>query len=496
MGVIIRQSIQNTLISYLGVGFGFVSTILLYPRILTTDQYGLTQLLFSIALVCSQFAHLGVKNMIIRFFPYFGHSEQSRSRFFTFILLVPLAGFVLFSLLFLLAQDLFISSYQDQSALFEEYYLYLIPLVLGILFFEVLNNYIRALHDAVTGSFVHEVLLRALIIVLLVIYYFELITFTSFMIGFAACYCLQPMYLLAYLGAKDELKIGTPKLQKRSKFLKGMGVYGAYSLLGGLATLLVGKIDIIMLGAILDLESTAVYAIAFYVGSVIAVPQRSILKIATPVLAGFIKEKKMAEIKSLYKRTSLNQIIAGSLLYIGIWANMHNLMYLLPPEYQGGKWIILVIGFAKLFDMATGINGGIILNSKHYRFDLYTTLFLVAVAITTNYILIPIYGILGAALATAISILFYNSIKLLFVWITFSMQPFRWNSLLVIAIACVCLALSFQLPYLQNFFIDLMVRSTAITVVFIGSILLFNLSEDVENLISEGLKQLKENLSP
>ena len=491
MGVIIRQSIQNTLISYLGVALGFVSTILLYPRILTTDQYGLTQLLFSIALVCSQFAHLGVKNMIIRFFPYFGHSKQSRKRFLTFILLVPLVGFILFVLLFLLTQDLFISSYQDQSALFEEYYLYLIPLVLGILFFEVLNNYIRALHDAVTGSFVHEVLLRALLIILLVVYYFELITFPSFMIGFAACYCLQPIYLLSYLGIKDELKLGIPKLQKRSKFLKGMGVYGAYSLLGGLATLLVGKIDIIMLGAILDLESTAVYAIAFYVGSVIAVPQRSILKIATPVLAGLIKEKQTSEISSLYKRTSLNQIIAGSLLYIGIWANMHNLMYLLPPEYQGGKWIILVIGFAKLFDMATGINGGIILNSKYYRFDLYTTLLLVAIAITTNFILIPIYGILGAAIATAISIVTYNTVKLVFVKVTFSMQPFRWSSLLVLIIAMVCLQFSFQLPYLQNFFVDLIVRSAAITVVFIGAILFFNLSEDVKSLLQEGLRQTK-----
>lgn len=491
MGLIIRQSIKNTLISYVGIALGFVSTILLFPRILTPDEYGLTRLLFSIALVCSQFAHLGVRNIIIRFFPYFSHSEASRGRFFSFALAISLVGFILFCILFLLTDELFIHSFRDQSELFTEYYLFLIPLVLAVLFYEVLNNYIRALHDAVTGSLVHEIVLRSSLIVLLVVFYFDFITFPVFMVGFVLCYSLEPILLLAYLWYIGELNIEFPRLKKRTKFLKGIANYGGYALLGGLSTLIVNKIDIIMLGAMLDLESTAVYAIAFYVGNVIAVPQASIAKIAMPVLAGLIKNKEWPGIESLYERTSLNQIIAGVLLYIGIWANMHNLMDILPPEYRGVKWIILTVGFSKLFDMATGINGGIILNSKYYRFDLYTKIFLVIIAVATNYYFIPIYGILGAAIATTISIILYNSIKLFFVWIVFSIQPFRVNSLLIMGLATACLLLSFQLPYLQNFFIDVVIRSAAITIVFIGSILLFNLSDDIKILVQESLLNIQ-----
>src|SRR5699024_9501591 len=111
LGLIIRQSIKNTLISYVGIALGFVSTILLFPRILTPDEYGLTRLLFSIALVCSQFAHLGVRNIIIRFFTYFSHSEASRGRFFSFALAISLVGFILFCILFLLTDELFIHSF-------------------------------------------------------------------------------------------------------------------------------------------------------------------------------------------------------------------------------------------------------------------------------------------------------------------------------------------------------------------------------------------------
>lgn len=444
----------------------------------------------SLSVICAQFAHLGVKNIVIRYFPYFQHSRHSKGKLLALVMLIPMGGFILFSASYLLLEDLFLMYYDDQSALFASYYLYLIPLVFGILFFEVLNNYVRALQDSVTGSFVNEVLVRALIILLLVVYYYNFLSFTGFMVGFVLIYSIQPVYLLIYLYRRGELTLAFPRLDKHSKFIKGMGIYGAYSLLGGLATLLVGNIDIIMLGAMVDLNSTAVYAIAFYVGSVIAVPQRSITKIASPVLAGLLKDKKYIEIDNLYKRTSLNQLIAGLLLYVGIWANIHNLMDLLPSEYQGAEWVIIVVGTAKLFNMATGINGSIIMNSKYYRFDLYTNIMLICLTIGTNYFFIQLYGMLGAAIATALSIFIYNVVKFIFVWVTFSMQPFRWSALFVLIIAAGCLWISFQIPYQYNFFVDLLVRSTVITILFTGLILLFNLSDDLKNLLQKGLAKL------
>lgn len=495
MGVIIKQSIQNTLISYIGVGLGFVSTILMFPHILTTDQYGLTRFLLSPALIFAQFAHLGIKNIIIRYFPYFKHTGESRGRLLTLTIGVSLLGFAIFSLLFISFEDLLISYYEERAPLFTEYYLYLIPLVFAILFFETLNNYVRALQDSVTGSFLNEVLMRVLIIVLLAIHYFDMISFNQFMIGFVFAYCFQPFYLLFYLYRRDELSFSNPFKGEVRRLAKSMSVYGLYSLLGGITTLMVGNIDIIMLGSLSDLGSTAVYAIAFYVGSVITVPQRSILKIAVPVLADLIKNKQLNQVQSLYERTSLNQIIAGSLLYVGIWANMHNLMGLLPPEYHGSEWVIIIIGAAKLFDMATGINGGIITNSRHYRFDLYTNILLVILTVATNYLLIPAYGIEGAAIATAFSIFVYNLTKLVFVRIKFSMQPFGWSSPAVLLIAAGCLWLSFQVPYLYNFYIDVIVRSLGITVVFLGLILALNLSDDVKNLVITTLQRLRTKLN-
>lgn len=495
MGIIAKQSIQNTLISYLGVALGFVSTMLLFPRILTPDQYGLTRFLLSPALVFAQIAHLGIKNIVIRYFPYFKDTAESKSRLLTLTILVPLMGFLVFAILFILLEDVLIGYYGERSPLFAEYYLYLLPLVFAILFFETLNNYVRALQDSVTGSFLNEVLMRLLIILLLVIYYFGVLSFSLFMVCFVAIYSLQPFYLFFYLYRRDELHFSYPFQGQVLRLAKSMSLYGMYTLLGGIATQLVGNIDIIMLGSLSTLANTGIYAIAFYVGSVITVPQRSILKIAIPVLADLMKSKSYDAIQSLYRRTSLNQIIAGSLLFVGIWANMDNVMYLLPSEYHGAKWVIITIGAAKLFDMATGINGGIITNSKHYRFDLYTNIFLVILTVITNYLLIPPYGILGAAMATALSIFIYNTVKMIFVWIKFSMQPFQWSSLAVLFVAAGCLLLSFQLPYLYNFFVDVTIRSLSIAAFFLGTILVFNLSEDVQSLFDRSIKEIRKIFS-
>lgn len=491
MGIIIRQSIKNTILSYLGVALGFVSTILLFPNILTADQYGLTRVLISLALVSSQFAHMGMKNTIIRYFPYFEHSKNAKARLLTLTVGIPAAGFFLFAVLFFLFKDQLIYYYTDQSALFGDYYLFLLPLVLFVLFYEVLNSFVRALQDSVTGSFVNEVLVRALVIILLIAHHFGLMDFYHFMILFLAIYGVQPVYMVVYLYLRGELAFSLPFREKGKRFAKNMGVYSSYAMLGGLTFLLVGNIDIIMLGSMTNLADTAVYAIAFYVGSVISIPQRSIGKIATPILASFLKNKQYKKIESLYRRTSLTQLIAGSLLLIGIWANMHNLMDLLPEQYHGSQWVIIIIGVAKLFNMATGISGSIILNSKYYRVDLYVSIFLVFLVIVTNYLLIPVYGILGAAIATALSIFANHIIKYIFIWFKFSIQPFRWNTLGVLAISAGCLWMSFQIPYLGSFFIDLIVRSAAIASVFLALILMFNISDDVRQLTKETVRQIK-----
>jgi O-antigen/teichoic acid export membrane protein len=78
-----------------------------------------------------------------------------------------------------------------------------------------------------------------------------------------------------------------------------------------------------------------------------------------------------------------------------------------------------------------GINNAIVFNSDYYRLVLFIGVFLVGIAILLNILLIPSYGIYGAAIATFIASLLYGVLKILIVKNKFGMQPFTMNTILI-----------------------------------------------------------------
>ena len=492
MGIVIRQSIQNAAITYVGIGLGFVLTIFLYPHILNPDQYGLTRVLISASLICSQFAHLGFHNLILRYFPFFKKVSPERHGLLFWALIIPFGGFFLFTLLFFLFDQLIVSLYSDRSPLFADYYLWVIPLTLFVLYFEVLNNYLRSLRDAVSGSFLNEVLQRVLVIILLLLYLFEQLSFPQFITLFVFSYGIQPVLLIVQIARKGGLQLKPRMDLLRKKLVRGMAGYSLFSLLGGLTTVIVWNVDVIMLGAMAGLQSTAVYAIAFYIGSVIAVPQRSVEKIAGPLISDFIKNKKWIEVAVMYKKTSLNQLIPGIFIFGLIWINLDVLYIFLPEIYSTGRWVVFIIGLAKLIEVGTGANGIILLNSSHYRVSFFSNIILVIVTVGANYLLIPKYGIEGAAVASALAILVFNTVKSMYIFLRMGMQPFSRAGITALVIGMVLIFL-FEAAgdWLEaSIWVSCIVTTLLFILLFAGPVLYFRLSDDLNSVLLTSIRKL------
>lgn len=483
MGIIVRQSISNTVISYVGIALGFVLTILMFPHILTPDQYGLTRVLISASFISSQFAHLGFQNLVIRYFPFFKKADPEEHGFLFWILTIPVVGFLIFSLLYFLAGDQIIQHYRERSPLFVDYYLWVLPLTLFIIYFEVLNNYLRSLRDSTTGSFVNEVLQRFITIVVLAIYFFDWIGFGQFVTLFVLSYISQPLIIGIQIWRKSEFKL-TPNLDIiRKKLVKGMASYSLYSMLGGLTTVIVWNVDIMMLGAMAGLDDTAVYSIAFYIVTVITVPQQSIHKIAAPLLSDFIKNKQWGEVESIYRKSSLNQLIPGLLIFGLIWLHLDKLYMILPDIYAAGLWVVFIVGIGKLTGMVCGLNGVILSNSKHYRVSFYTNIILVAITITANYLLIPEYGIVGAAFASALAIVVYNGVKYFYVLIKMELQPFSLKTLWVILLGALTIYITHVWVNFSSIWLDIVIKTVIFPFTFMAPILYFKVSPDINELL-------------
>jgi len=479
VGIIVKQSISNLIISYAGIALGFLLTILLYPHILSPDEYGLTRVLFSASFISTQFAHLGFQNLVIRYFPVFKRAAPKNHGFLFWVCTIPIIGFLIFAGIYITADGIIIDYYSEQSPLFVDYYLWVLPLTLFILYYEILNNYLRSLRDSVTGSFAMEIIQRLITILLLGGYFFNWITFHLFIMLFVLSYMINPLIVAIQIARKGEWKLRPNLKLMRRPLLNGMANYGLFSMLGGLTTVIVWNVDILMLGSLAGLDQTAIYAIAFYMASVIAIPQRSINKIVSPLLADFIKNKEWKEVGSIYTKSSLNQLIPGIFIFGLIWINLDVVYHMMPDFYAAGRWVVFIIGIGKIIEMITGVNGLILINSKHYRVSFYTNLILIAVTIGANYVMIPLYGIEGAALASVLAILIYNGTKYIWVLIKMRLQPFTKKTVMVLLLGMASLSITQFFTFFDFFLLESIFNSVLFTTLFAGPVIYFSISEDL-----------------
>ena len=153
--------------------------------------------------------------------------------------------------------------------------------------------------------------------------------------------------------------------------------------------------------------------------------------------------------------------------------------------------VIFYIGIANLFDISLGMSSHIILNSKHYKYLSYFLAVFAVILVLLNYFLIPVYGIVGAAIASLLAKFLFNLIKFIFIYRKFGLQPFTYHFLLLILITACAYWISTFMPPLSNFILDIIVRSMLITVCFAVPVYYFKISEDINDRFNALLMQLK-----
>ncbi len=487
MGIVKRQSIKGTVVSYGGVLLGYINLLWLFPFILEPEQIGLTRVFYSISFLFYSVSQLGTSNIAIKFFPYFKDREKKHKGFFLFLILYPLLGFLIGSALFLLLKQQIIGRFEENSPLLVEYFFYLIPLALFMMYHVILESYCASLMRIAIPKFIKEVVIRVMTAMIVVAYYLDWIDFDQFVGCFVGLYGVAVLILLFYIKNLKSLFLRPDFSFIKTPLLKQMVVYGSFMVLSGAGGIIVSQIDTVMLSALAGLDKTGIYAIAFYIGTIIEMPKRSITRIMAPVIADAHKNNDLAKISQFYSKSSINQLIIGGLLFIGIWANVDHIFELIPNSetYRIGKYVVLFIGLAKLWIMACGVNNEIIINSRYYRFNLYAILFLAVITIITNLIFIPRYGINGAAMASLLSIFLFNTIKLVFIHLKFRMLPFDRQTMKVIGILLLTYGVAWLLPALDNVWINILLKSAVILVIYSVMILVSKVSEEVAEIFQQ-----------
>ena len=491
MGVIVKQSIKGSVYSYIGAAIGFVNTALLFPQFFSPSQIGLVFLLISIGYIFAQFFGLGFSGVTIRLFPYFQDKNKGHNGFPFIMMGTAFVGMLMFLLVYYFIRPIIIEQ-NSHSQKFIEVVDLIVPIVIIEIWFKMLNSYTSALLNAVIGTFYKEFILRIAISVIIVLFIFKQVDFQLFLYLYVSLQIIPVLALLVNLIRNGELSLKRIKGFVSPDLRKSMVYTGVVSMVVGLSATGYTYIDKYMINAMLDLSSTGVYTIAFFFGSIIALPSRALAKIASIIIAKAWKENRISEISVIYSKSSVTQIIIGMFVFIGIMLNIDDIISILGNDYIEGKMVIVYIGLASLCGLIFGVSSQVISSSAYYRvLSYFMFIFLICVVIT-NYYLIPLYGVTGAAISSLISVLFYSLMKYVFVLYKFKMQPFSIKHIIVIVMGALLYFLFYFVPIiLENHYLNIIVKSLVYSMVFTGFIYKLNISPDVNEKLVFVFKVLK-----
>jgi O-antigen/teichoic acid export membrane protein len=486
MGIVLNQSLKNTIITYIGFGIGAVNTIYLYPFFLGATYYALTNYVLSAASIVMPLFAFGMQNSLVKFYSQC-KNEQEESQFLSFTVLLPL----LLSIPLLLIGLYFfddISIYLSKKNPIVKDYLWLIPFTgLSMAYFEIFYAWARVHMHSVFGNFIKEVALRALSLLALVGVYFKWITVIEFVYVTAGIYFLAFIVsmLYAFYLKKPEFQFSVPHNAK------DIVVYTFFIILSGSVATLLLDIDKIMLNQYIKIENIAYYSVATYIALVISVPSRAMHQIVYPITAKLMHDNKYDELNDLYKKTSINLQVVGGFVMLCIFVNISQLYEMVPKEYGGGILVVFMIGLSKYFDLILGNNNAIIFNTKYYRAVLFLGVILVFVTIGLNMIFIPIYGILGSAFATLLSITLYSLAKLMFVVRRLHLFPFTKQTLYSIALTFVLFLVFYFWQFPVTPIIAIGLKSILVTAAYVYVNYKLMISKEINQVIDTVLKRLK-----
>lgn len=471
MGIIAKQSIQGTIVTYLGVAVGFVTTFFVLTRFLSAEEIGLARVLIDAATLFIGLAQLGTSSSIIRFYPHFRNTEQGDKSqdehgFFFWTLAVPLVGFAIFTSIYCACYTPLSQWFGEKSPLFVEYYYMVLPMAFFMLYQTIFETNANVRMHIVVPRAVRELITRIGLLVVYLLYAFELLTINGFVVALCSVYAVAMLCNMGYLFSLGEISLRPDWefLRNNRSLIRQYVLYTGFLLISAVASVLAPTLSSFFITAEMGLNYTGIFAIATYIAVMVSIPYRSVTAIAAPQLATAIKEKNQHETAHLIQQVSSTLLLIGGIILCIIWLNIDLIFHILPngETYVSARQVVLMLGTSQLFIAVCSFTSSALNYSRFYAFSLLFSFILTIVSILLNNLLIPHLGMDGAAVSNLIAYAIYFILIVLTVRLALQAPTFTRQHVNILILIVLILNLNFlwqkYLP-INNIWISSIIRS-------------------------------------
>ncbi|AZI31782.1 lipopolysaccharide biosynthesis protein [Kaistella carnis] len=468
MSVVARQGFKYSLIGYFGFLLGTISAIFIFPY--DMEFYGKLRYIMPTAEMLLPIVVFGLSFSNVKFF----HKTQKDGKHQN-LLSLSLAGillnFVIFSILFF---GFFLLFPQFQSLQLWKMKLLILPLILVMALAAVFNKYITNYKRIVVPNIFENLFPKIANLGAFTLFFFLGVSEKGSYGFFLGMFLLS---LIGYFFYANKLEKITPDFStdyiKKDNLWKEILNYSFYGFLGNIGNYIAFRVDNFMIGEFLNFEDNGVYSIILSILSFILIPQMGLFNISAPIINKTIAEGDFEELDRFHKKTSLTLFFLGAVLFSCVLVGFPYLTNFIKngDQLRQAEPVVWILGIAMLFDLATGFNGHIISLSKYYRFNIVVMLFLAITTISLNYLFLTKtqFGIIGIAMATAISLTLFNLIKIYFNYWKFKVFPLTIEMMYVLIICTLAINLAIMFPAAKSSWINLLYKPAFVLIVIFGA---------------------------
>lgn len=220
---------------------------------------------------------------------------------------------------------------------------------------------------------------------------------------------------------------------RRRQLLEGMTLIPAawlrgagYSLIIGSASVINSSADLVMLGAMTDAETTGAYGLAARIANLLLVPMLAVAAGLSHEISTLHNRRHSSALENLVRAAGRQVVGATALLTVGVSLTTPFFGWLFGAEFVAAVAPLLILAWARFIETLAGQPGMVLVNTSHAGLGAVCVSISAAVNVAFNLVLIPAYGTVGAASATAISQLALVAVMAWLVWrrLGFLILPF------------------------------------------------------------------------
>ncbi|CAI8339803.1 MAG: Uncharacterised protein [Owenweeksia sp. TMED14] len=408
MGIVKRQSMWNLISGYLGVFFGAINGLFLFPWAFpnSPEEMGLVRWVISASLILGAFSHLGWPQAVVTFFPRI--NSALHSKILNQGLLASGICLFIFLLISMFTRDSLISFFLKGSS--NSSFWFVFPFAATYIIFELYSSQLIHNQKVILSYWLKDTGRKLLLTLLLIGFGLGIISNLNtflylLLLGYA-------FYALIVFIAVKNIKI-TVKDFSTTWPQNEMIRYSLVMVLTAGAQMSFGQLDILMVGSFLGLAAVAQYSIAFSFGIVVAMPMKAMNASLRPIISKYVADENWSELRTLGMRSLSNQWVVSSFLFFIVLSVSPWIFEILPEVYQGGQSALIWVAAAQLVNVSTGPSGLVLVASKKFRWELYANLTLILFALIVGSIYIPSLGVEGAAKTFFSAVVIYNLVKLI-----------------------------------------------------------------------------------